>query len=162
MVTEAGKGVVGTELVQIVESVFAAMMNLELRASGEPWFADANRLTSVVHLAGDWNGALMLECNRHQACRFTCRFLSIEPDDAAPEVVRDVIGELANMIGGNLKCILSKGIQLSMPTVVDGSDYFLRVCGAEVEHRFAFQCTEGVFWVTVLTRDPGEPIPVPV
>ena len=65
--------------------------------------------------------------------------------------MRDVLGELANMIGGNLKCVLTRGIRLSMPSVVDGSDYSLRVCGAEVRERLAFQCAEGLFWVTVLT-----------
>ena len=38
-----------------------------------------------------------------------------------------------------------------MPTVVDGSDYSLRVCGAEVQQRLAFQCAEGLFWITILT-----------
>jgi hypothetical protein len=61
-----------------------------------------------------------------------------------------VLGELANMIGGNLKCVLTRGIRLSMPSVVDGSDYSLRVCGAEIRERLAFGCAEGPFWVTVL------------
>jgi CheY-specific phosphatase CheX len=68
------------------------------------------------------------------------------------DVVRDVLGELANMIGGNLKCVLTPGIRLSMPSIVDGSDYSLRVCGAEVPERLAFQCAEGPFWITALTR----------
>jgi CheY-specific phosphatase CheX len=64
--------------------------------------------------------------------------------------VRDVLGELVNMIGGNMKCVLTRGIQLSMPSVVDGSDYSLRICGAAVRERLAFRCAEGAFWVTVL------------
>jgi CheY-specific phosphatase CheX len=67
------------------------------------------------------------------------------------DVVRDVLGELANMIGGNLKCVLTRGIRLSMPAVVDGSDYSLRVCGAEIRQRIAFQSAEGTFWIAVLT-----------
>jgi len=56
----------------------------------------------------------------------------------------------ANMIGGTLKCVLPPGIRLSMPSVVDGSDYRLRVCGAAVCEQVAFGCAEGDFWVTVL------------
>ena len=140
-----------SELAQIVESVFAAMLNLEVRECGEPWFPSGDRLTSAVHLAGDWNGAVLLECDRGQACRFAGRFLSMDPPDTVDDVVRDMLGELANMIGGNVKCVLTKGIRLSMPSVVDGSDYSLRVCGAEVRERLAFQCAEGLFWITVLT-----------
>jgi chemotaxis protein CheX len=118
---------------------------------GTPWFPSADRLTAAIHLAGDWNGAVLLECDRGQACRFAGRFLSTDPAETVDDVVRDVLGELVNMIGGNLKCVLTRGIRLSMPSVVDGSDYSLRVCGAEISERLAFQCAEGPFWITVLT-----------
>jgi chemotaxis protein CheX len=138
------------ELAQIVNSVFGAMMGLQVSEDGPSWFPSADRLTASVHLAGDWNGAVLVECGRELACRFAGRFLSIDPPDAVDDVVRDVLGELANMIGGNLKCVLTRGIRLSMPSIVDGSDYSLRVCGAEIRERLAFRFAEGPFWVTVL------------
>ena len=136
---------------QIVEAVFANMLSLEVSKCGTPWFPGGDRLTSALHLAGDWNGAVLLECNRRQACRFAGRFLSIDPPEAVDDVVRDVLGELANMIGGNLKPVLTPGIRLSMPSVVDGCDYSLRVCGAKIQQRLAFQSAEGLFWITILT-----------
>ena len=140
-----------SEVAQIVESVFATMLSLEVSQFGTPWYPGDDRLTSALHLAGDWNGAVLLECNRRQSCRFAGRFLSIDPPEAVDDVVRDVLGELANIIGGNLKCVLTHGvIRLSMPSVVDGSNYSLRVCGAEIRESIAFQCSEGSFWVTVL------------
>ena len=152
MPTEFSIEILTSALAQIAESVFATMMNLEVGQGGTPWFPGGNRLTSALHLAGDWNGAVLLECDREQACRFAGRFLSMDPPDTLDDVVRDVLGELANMIGGNLKCVLTPGIRLSMPSVVDGSDYSVRVVGAEVRERLAFQCAEGPFWITVLTR----------
>jgi chemotaxis protein CheX len=151
MPTELSIEILPSELAQIVESVFGTMLSLEVGECGTPWFPSGNRLTSAVHLAGDWNGAVLLECDRGQACRFAGRFLSIDPPDTVDDVVRDVLGELANMIGGNLKCVLTRGIRLSMPSVVDGNDYSVRVCGAEVRERLSFQCAEGLFWITVLT-----------
>jgi CheY-specific phosphatase CheX len=77
----------------------------------------------------------------------------MDPPDIVDDDVRDVLGELANMIGGNMKCGLSvTGVRLSMPTVLDGSDYDLRVCRSQVEDRLAFQCADGHFWVTVLSE----------
>src|ERR1035441_5371457 len=111
------------------------MMSLEVTECGTPWFPGGDRLTSALHLAGDWNGAVLLECDRRQACRFAGRFLSMDPPDTVDDVVRDLLGELANMIGGNLKCVLTPGIRLSMPSIVDGSDYSLRVRGAEPGER---------------------------
>ena len=156
MQAELNIQVVPKELAQIVESVFAAMMNLEISECGTPWFASGDRLTSAVHLAGDWNGAVLFECDQSQACRFAGRFLSMgastkDTPGAVDDVVRDVLGELANMIGGNLKCILGTGIRLSMPSVVDGTNYSLRFCGVKVREQLAFRCDEGLFWITVLS-----------
>jgi chemotaxis protein CheX len=154
MATEVQAEVLPGDLAQVVESVFATMLNLDVIRCDTPWAAGADRLTSAVHLAGVWNGAVLLECDRRQACCFAGRFLSMETPGKVDDDVRDVLGELANMIGGNLKCILPPGIQLSMPSVVDGSDYSLRVCGAGVRERLAFQSPEGLYWVTVLTTRP--------
>ena len=150
MTTEASIQILPSELAQIVGSVFGAMLGLEVSESGTPWFPGGERLTATVHLTGNWNGALVLECDQGQACNFAGRFLSIDPPDTVDDVVRDMLGELANMIGGNLKCVLAPGIRLSMPSVVDGSDYSLRICRAEVRERLAFQCAQGLFWITVL------------
>ncbi|MSV30330.1 MAG: chemotaxis protein CheX [Bryobacterales bacterium] len=139
------------ELAQIVESVFAARLNLEVAETRTPWFPAECRLTAAVHLAGDWNGAVLLECDRSQACQFAGRFLSLDPPGTVDDVVRDMLGELANMIGGNLKSVLSRGIHLSRPLVVDGSKYCPWVYGIESRQQLAFQCDEGPFWITVLT-----------
>src|ERR1035438_4873525 len=109
-------------LAQIVESVFETMISLEVTECGVPWFASSDRLTSALHLAGEWSGVVLLECDRRQACRFAGRFLSMDAPDTVDDVVRDVLGELANMIGGNLQGVLTPGIRLSMPSIVDGSD----------------------------------------
>ncbi len=150
MPTELRQEIAPGELAQIVESVFATMMSLEVGGSEAPWFPSRDRLTAAVHLTGDWHGAVLLECEREQACRFAGRFLTIAAPATVDDDVRDVLGELVNMIGGNLKCLLTRGIRLSMPSVVDGGDYCLRVCGAEVRERLDGQCEEGKFRVTVL------------
>jgi chemotaxis protein CheX len=154
MPTIEAPDILPSDLAQVVESVFATMLSLEVGQCGAPWFPSGDRLTSAIQMAGEWNGAVLLECDRKQGCRFAGRFLSIDPPDTVDDIVRDVLGEMANMIGGNLKCVLSPGIRLSMPSVVDGGDYRIKVCGAEVRDRIAFQSAEGPFWVTVLVTQP--------
>jgi chemotaxis protein CheX len=139
-----------TELTQIVGSVFETMLKLEVSETREEWFPDSDRLTAVVHMSGHWSGAVLVECDRDEACRLAGRFLSIDPPDAVDDMVRDVMGEIANMIGGNLKCVLTPGITLSTPFVIDGSNSALPVCGAEIREPLTFACAEGAFWVTVL------------
>ena len=74
---------------------------------------------------------------------------------AVDDGVRDVLGELANMIGGNVKFALAKGLHLSMPTVTDAGNAGLRICGAELQDRLSFECEDGPFWVTLLATGAG-------
>jgi chemotaxis protein CheX len=151
MPTESSAGIPAAEIAKVVEAVFATMLVLEVRECELPWFPNGEHLTAVLHMAGEWNGVVLLECDRPQACHFASRFLSIDQPSAVDDDVRDVLGELVNMIGGNMKCLFAPGIQLSMPSVVDGSDYCLRVCGAVLRERIAFQSAEGPIWVAILS-----------
>lgn len=150
MTSEANLDTLTDGLRQVVESVFASMLGLEVSQGGGRWFPSGDRVTAAVHLSGDWNGAVLVECGQQEACRFASRFLSIPPPGSVDDVVRDVLGELANMIGGNLKCVLTHGIRLSMPSVVDGSWYSFRVCGGRAVQELAYQSCDGPFWITVL------------
>ena len=142
-----------SELAEIVEYVFRSMVFLEVCESNKSWIPGVDRLTATINLTGDWPGVLALECSRQQACAFAARFLSIETPGIVDDMVRDVLGELANMIGGNLKCVLAGGLRLSMPSVVDGADHSLRVCRAGTRERLVFECVEGVFSVAVLREE---------
>lgn len=140
-------------IAQIVGSVFETMMSLEVERSAAPWAPSQERVTSAVCLSGDWNGAFLFECNRGEARRLAGCFLSMDAPDAVDEDVLSVLAELANMIGGNMKCAMQPGTVLSMPTVADGKD--LHIDGAELHDRVAFHCSEGDFWVTVLATPPA-------
>jgi chemotaxis protein CheX len=139
------------DLTRIVHDVFETMLGLELEPSAEPWKPTRDRLTGAVYLAGAWKGAVLLECDHSQAYHLTSLLMSLPLPAAIDDDVRDTMGELANMIGGNLKSVLPRGVVLSMPSVVEGSDYSLRVCGgsATVE-RLAYASPEGVLWVTLV------------
>lgn len=137
-------------LTQIVESVFTTMMDLEVSPSKLPWDPTGDRLSSFVHLTGHWNGAVLFECHSLQACLFAGRILSMEAPESVDDDVRDVLGELANVIGGNMKSGMATGVRLSMPTVMEGHDYDVRICGSEVLEQIVFQCADGPFCVTVL------------
>jgi chemotaxis protein CheX len=136
---------------QIVESIFTTMLNLDIKIDDSPFHPVADRITSSVYLEGDWNGAVSLECSQQQACQFAGQFLSEDPPQTVNDDVRDVLGELANMIGGNIKSLIPGQIRLSMPSVIDGHDYAVRVCGSTVEEKVGFRFDGGVFRITVLS-----------
>lgn len=139
------------ELTQIVQSVFQVMTGLDVSPSEASWFPSHDRLTAAVNLQGDGSKAVLIECDRAQACRMASRFLSVEPPERVEPVVSDVLGELANMIGGNLKCVMEHGADLSIPSVVDGGNDCVEPRKADILKRVAFENAGDVFWVTLLT-----------
>jgi chemotaxis protein CheX len=107
-------------------------------------------LTAAVYLTGEWAGAVCIHLEPQQACGFAGHFLGMPTPDAVDDDVRDVMGELANMIAGNLKCTLCPGIRVSIPSVTDGPSYSLRVCGARVVCRATFRTDAGPFWISLI------------
>ncbi len=155
MPTESIVKIVPEELAQIVESVFTTSLQMEVSQGGVPWFPSDDRLVAAVSLSRGWNGAVALECDRKQACVFAGRLLSIDAPLTLDDLVRDALSEIANMIGGNMKCVLASGILLSTPVVLEGSNYRDIPGGTVVQERLTFLSDEGSFWVTVLIPSLG-------
>lgn len=143
------------DLGRIAHDIFETMLGVEIQPAEQEWRPARDRLTGAVYLAGAWRGALLFECGRDQAYYFTNRLMAIPMPEEVNDDVRDSMGELANMLGGNLKSVLPRGVVLSMPSVVEGGDYSLRLCGGNaVVERVAYRSPAGVFWVT-LVELPG-------
>ncbi len=138
------------ETQQIVLDVFTSMLTMDVErvdASADP---SSRVLTATVHFVGSWKGALCMECTPQQTFEYTKRLLGIERPTEVSEDVCDAFGELANMIGGNLKAVLPPLVQLSMPSVVRGEDYAMRICNAVTACNLAFDSELGVFHVTLV------------
>ena len=133
----------------LAQSVFLGMLNLDVEESEAQLQSGREMVTAAVYFAGAWKGAVLLQCDRRQACEFTARLMRIPLPAAFDDDVRDAVGELVNIIGGNLKPILPRGIAISMPSVVEGEPTSLRVCGGDPVIRLAFASELGEFWVTV-------------
>ena len=143
------------DMARVVQSVFQTMMNLEVATSDAPWIHSPDTITAAVLYVGEWRGATLVECAGQQACQFAVQFMGIELPVAIDDDVRDVMGELANMVAGNLKSLLPRGVELSIPSVVEGSDYAVHVCGGvNVVERMTFSSATGNFRVTLIEALP--------
>jgi chemotaxis protein CheX len=108
----------------------------------------------AVFFAGSWQGAVLLECCRDGALAFASRLMRINPSAVSDDDARDALGEIVNMIGGNLKSVLPHSVGLSPPSVVKGKDYAYRICGNNRRERLAFDSCAGKFCVTLLQTVP--------
>jgi chemotaxis protein CheX len=143
------------DLVQIARSVFRTMVGTLVIPSDDSSIAydlahqsATDRLVAIVEFSGVWNGALWLECSLAAASLFLKQMLPAGMRSSAAEDARDALGELANMLAGNLKSVLPRGIALSAPTVRDGFDYALETRYAPIE-RSCFSSTGGCVWITL-------------
>ena len=138
------------ETQQIVVDVFSSMlrMHVELLDVGEPLHGTV--ITAAVHFVGSWKGALRIECTADQTFEFTKRLLGVDRPSAVDEDVCDAFGELANMIGGNLKAVLPPVVHLSMPSVIRGHDYAMKICKTMTACHLPFDSELGLFWVTLV------------
>ena len=82
-------------------------------------------ITGMVGFAGTYSGVISIHCPVVLAQKVTSNMLGIDCDEIN-EDLNDAIGEIANMLGGSVKQVLSKGgldVKLSIPTVISGEDY---------------------------------------
>jgi chemotaxis protein CheX len=84
--------------------------------------APASGIVSLVGLAGTWSGTGSLACTGALACKLASSLLMAEYTSMDDDVL-DAVGEISNMIIGNVKTILEEKIGsmgLSTPTVIFG------------------------------------------
>ena len=112
--------------VRAAREVFEMMLKCHCR-SGEMHAAHPGHnqfaLTSVVGLSGRFVGAIGLSTTQEGAFQVLERMTGIVPTEV-DEMVRDAVGEMANMIGGRGKRELSEcELKLGLPQVIVGQDY---------------------------------------
>jgi chemotaxis protein CheX len=141
---------------QTVVYVFESMLNTSPEPAADETLGSVELVTAVLHFSGGWTGATLLEMPPVMARVFTGRMLGLDAPARIDDDVIDAMGELVNMIGGNLKTILPPGVELSLPSVVIGADYSLRICGGRLVHRWTFGGELGRFWVSIIeVQKPG-------
>jgi chemotaxis protein CheX len=128
-VTAAARECWHSTLQLAVEEVFELMLGSSLDIPTQPQAEDDLAITAMVGMAGQLCGVLTVRCSEKSAARVASQMLGSDTEKSAPEIW-DAIGEISNMVAGNFKnkiTGLGDGCLLSVPTVISGGDYNLRV-----------------------------------
>jgi chemotaxis protein CheX len=108
------------DLAEMVEQVWMSYLDPEGISPLMPTY-DENQPSEVhssVSISGSWTGHVVFASSTAAARRAAAAFLAMEADEVSPEDVSDVLGELANIVGGNVKAMLPPGCFLSLPQVM--------------------------------------------
>jgi chemotaxis protein CheX len=129
------------DLEAILRDVWSALM-LDAPAPadpGHPSEGTVDVVTATVSVTGEWNGHISVQTGYPTAAALGGAMLGIEPADVERGDLIDAMGELVNIVGGNIKAMLEPPNQLSLPHVVVGaSDSYHWPGAVEMCHVDAF------------------------
>ena len=105
----------------IAEEAWVALVGEDEVLLPIPGELPADHLSSWVDVVGTWTGSVVLTTGRQTAAELTRALLG----EAAPELlehddVADAFGEIANVVGGNVKAALPGPSALGLPEVGEG------------------------------------------
>jgi chemotaxis protein CheX len=138
---------------EVVQSIFATMLNFELIRTAES-AAEQEPLLTAVQIAGEWTGSIVLAMSPGMARASAAAMLAMEPSEVNDSDLRDVAAELTNMIGGNVKSLLPGPSFLSLPSIITGSDFGLQFHHALMIEDVSMQAAAGSLRVRLYTKIP--------
>ena len=135
-----------------VEEVFQLMLGVNCQRVDEPDEREPESVTAVVGFGGLLSGACIFTLGRTAALEAAGHMTGMvfaEIDD----IVKDGIGEICNMLAGVWKGKvpeLAANCGLSVPAVITGCDYKLRVQAPEFQLHHIYRFDNSGFAVTIV------------
>jgi chemotaxis protein CheX len=109
-----------TTVLSIAEEAWIALVGEDEVLVPVPEELPADVLSSWVDVVGPWTGTVVLTTARETAAGLTRALLGDHaPDELEDEDIVDAFGEIANVVGGNVKAALPGPSALSLPDVGD-------------------------------------------
>jgi chemotaxis protein CheX len=151
------------DLFEITQMVWESFLNPtgdELAGQLRPPSATTatDEVSAAVAVTGAWQGHIVVSCSMAAAREISALLLEIPLPEVSESDVADALGELANIIGGNVKGLLPRPCALSLPYLVVAASEHVRWPSATVESRLLADWHDEPIVVTVLkgSRDENE------
>lgn len=142
------------QLRYITTDIWSVMFDVALTPRTEPvaHMPGDRAVTGCVQITGEWEGAVMVYMPAALARRACAKLLAVDEQDCTAEDMQDTVGELVNITGGNVKGLLARASQLSLPSVTVGSDYRMTMPQGRIIAQATFDCDAHPLQVTVHER----------
>ncbi|MDR2796076.1 MAG: chemotaxis protein CheX [Spirochaetaceae bacterium] len=117
--------------IDVCKNVFKELLNAEIEA-GRPYFSNQTSypnwdISGVIGIMGDVCGAVVISLKKRLALKLT-EILTSRKRECLDDEVVDSIGEIINIIAGNLKLDFEQEFRLviSLPTVICGNGHTIQ------------------------------------
>jgi chemotaxis protein CheX len=140
-----------------ITGVFATMLKIPIQKeppgsailNGEPHVAGS------VGFIGELSGVVYVYSTVNFARKMTRAMVGSKEADTGDEMVNDAIGEISNMIVGNIKSRLTDrglGCILTIPSIVRGSHFTIQPTSSTERRVCSFQCDGSQVVVEILLK----------
>ncbi|MDR1466473.1 MAG: chemotaxis protein CheX [Treponema sp.] len=117
--------------IDVCMDVFKQFIGCEIIAK-TPYFSEKNSLeggdvSAVIGFTGEARGAVIVSMQKNIAIKLT-DILTGSPHTVMDDDVLDVVGEIVNIIAGNVKQKLEERMKMiiSLPTIVQGAGHIIK------------------------------------
>jgi chemotaxis protein CheX len=140
----------------VIRSVWSTQLGLEIADLPGPPDARSTGAThtAVIHISGDFRGVVRLKASLPLVRRAAAVMFGLPEDRLDRSDECDVVGELANVVAGNIKALIPGSSNISLPTIVEGSDYRISTVAIASSLECAFSL-DGE-WLTVTLVEHNE------
>ncbi len=134
----------------VVQEIWSSMLGMDAEAGHPPGDRGCATLSGSVQFGGAWHGAVFLNCPGNLARTLAAGMFGTEPELLSREDIFDAVGELANVIGGNIKHLLPPPCQLRLPTVQEQAEPDRTTESGSLVTEVVFRCESETFRVALV------------
>ncbi len=142
------------EISQFVTDIWSTFLNMQVSPTDKPFQPEGkdNTLAGCVQITGEWQGTVTLYAPKDLGKKIAASMYALEESEIDEQMVQDVMGEITNMIAGNIKSLLPTPCSISLPSVAV-TDYDLHHPGSEPITAVNFVCDTLPFLVNMLQEN---------
>jgi chemotaxis protein CheX len=138
------------EVLGITRDVWESFTGRTIELADDQVRPDGGDVTvGCVTVTGEWQGNVLLACPAQLARMAASAMFDLPAEQLDGEQVADALGELTNMIGGNIKSLIPGPSRLSMPTVTVGASSTDPMPHAALLSRVSLVCEDRPLTVSV-------------
>ena len=141
------------EISQFVTDTWSAFVSMQVAPTDKPFVPQGKEdtLAGCVQITGKWQGTVTLYAPRELGKKIAANMYGLNETEVDNQQVQDIIGEITNIIAGNIKSLLPAPCSISLPSVAI-TDYDLHHPGSETVTAVNFD-SEGLPFLVVMLHE---------
>jgi hypothetical protein len=93
------------DILTLTQEVWASILDIPIEITQPESLSGMVLVSGAVEIDGPWSGTVTVACSPRLATMITAQMFEVAPAEASHDDIVDAVGEIANMIGGNVKAL---------------------------------------------------------